>query len=81
LPLFPLQGNPVVAKNQSARPIDGNTNKVGDILSFDLCASAPAVKNGKPNIAPLQPPTLATFRSWGSSAGAGRAGLPGSKVE
>jgi len=34
------------------------------------------VKNGKPNIAPLQPPTLATFRSWGSSAGAGRADLP-----
>ena len=24
------------------------------------------------HIAPLQPPTLATFRSWGSSAGAGR---------
>jgi hypothetical protein len=24
-------------------------------------------------MAPLQPPTLATFRSWGSSAGAGRA--------
>jgi len=23
-----------------------------------------------------QPPTLATFRSWGSSAGAGRADLP-----
>ena len=23
-------------------------------------------------IAPLQPPTLAIFRSWGSSAGAGR---------
>jgi len=37
-------------------------------------------KNGKPNIAPLQPPTLATFRSWGSSAGAGRAGLPGAKI-
>jgi hypothetical protein len=36
-------------------------------------------KNSKPNIAPLQPPTLATFRSWGSSAGAGRAGLPGGK--
>jgi len=33
-------------------------------------------KNGKPNIAPLQPPTLAAFRSWGSSAGAGRADLP-----
>jgi len=33
-------------------------------------------KNGKPNIAPLQPLTLATFRSWGSSAGAGRADLP-----
>jgi hypothetical protein len=32
-------------------------------------------KKGKPNIAPLQPPTLATFRSWGDSAGAGRAGL------
>ena len=26
-----------------------------------------------------QSPTLATFRSWGSSAGAGRAGLPGGK--
>jgi len=25
-----------------------------------------------PNIAPLQPPTLATFRFWGGSAGAGR---------
>ena len=33
------------------------------------------VRNKKwvsPDIAPLQPPTLATFRSWGSSAGAGR---------
>ena len=29
-------------------------------------------KKGKRNVAPLQPPTLATFRSWGSSAGAGR---------
>jgi hypothetical protein len=38
------------------------------------------LKKGKPNIAPLQPPTLATFRSWGSSAGAGRAGLPGAKI-
>tara|TARA_R110002012_G_scaffold208942_1_gene379282 strand:- start:321500 stop:321649 length:150 start_codon:yes stop_codon:yes gene_type:complete len=28
------------------------------------------------NIAPLRPPTLATFRSWGNSAGAGRADLP-----
>jgi hypothetical protein len=37
-------------------------------------------KKGKPNIAPLQPPTLATFRSWGSSAGAGRAGLPDAKI-
>jgi len=37
-------------------------------------------KRGKPNIAPLQPPTLATFRSWGSSAGAGRADLPSSKL-
>jgi hypothetical protein len=38
-------------------------------------------KKGKPNIAPLQPPTLATFRSWGDSAGAGRAGLLGAKIQ
>jgi hypothetical protein len=31
-------------------------------------------------IAPLQPPTLATFRSWGSSAGAGRARPAGAKI-
>jgi hypothetical protein len=37
-------------------------------------------KSGKPNIAPLQPPTLATFRSWGSSAGAGRARLAGANI-
>ena len=30
---------------------------------------------GKYDIAPLRPPTLATFRSWGSSAGAGRTRL------
>jgi len=31
-------------------------------------------------IAPLQPPTLASFRTWGSSAGAGRVRLvPGCK--
>jgi len=30
-------------------------------------------------IAPLQPPTLATFLSWGSSAGAGRISLAGCK--
>ncbi len=30
-------------------------------------------------IAPLQPPTLATFRSWGSSAGAGRVRPAGCK--
>ena len=39
-------------------------------------AQLPQNKNGKPNIAPLQPPTLAAFRPWGSSAGAGRADLP-----
>ncbi len=33
-------------------------------------------KKGKSSIAPLQPLTLATFRSWGSSAGAGRTDLP-----
>jgi len=30
-------------------------------------------------IAPLQPPTLAIFRSWGSSAGAGRVRPAGRK--
>jgi len=30
-------------------------------------------------IAPLQPPTLATFLSWGSSVGAGRIRLAGCK--
>jgi len=34
-------------------------------------------------IAPLQPPTLASFRTWGSSAGAGRVrlALGGAKVK
>ena len=31
-------------------------------------------------IAPLQPPTLAFFRTWGSSAGAGRKRLARAKV-
>jgi hypothetical protein len=31
-------------------------------------------------IAPLQPPTLATFRSWGSSAGAGRGRPAGANI-
>jgi hypothetical protein len=31
-------------------------------------------------IAPLQPPTLATFRSWGSSAGAGRVRPAGANI-
>ena len=34
------------------------------------------VKKKQAHIAPLQPPTLATFLSWGSSAGAGRTDLP-----
>jgi len=34
---------------------------------------------GKLDIAPLRPPTLATFRSWGNSAGAGRINLPDCK--
>jgi hypothetical protein len=34
------------------------------------------IKKGKSSIAPLRLPTLATFRSWGSSAGAGRTDLP-----
>lgn len=37
-------------------------------------------KKDKPCIAPLQPPTLATFRSWGNSAGAGRTGLIRCKI-
>ena len=32
-------------------------------------------------IAPLQPPILATFLSWGGSAGAGRARPAGAKVQ
>ena len=32
------------------------------------------------DVAPLQPPTLALFPAWGSSAGAGRTPLPGAKV-
>jgi hypothetical protein len=36
-------------------------------------------KKGQTEHRTAQPPTLATFRSWGSSAGAGRAGLPGGK--
>jgi len=31
-------------------------------------------------IAPLQPPTLAIFRSWGSSAGAGRVRPAAAKI-
>ena len=31
-------------------------------------------------IAPLRPPTLATFRSWGSSAGAGRIRPAGANI-
>jgi len=37
-------------------------------------------KKSEPDIAPLRPPTLATFRSWGSSAGAGRTRLTAAKV-
>ena len=32
------------------------------------------------DVAPLQPPTLALFPAWGSSAGAGRILLPNAKV-
>jgi hypothetical protein len=39
----------------------------------------PQGKKGQTEHRTAQPPTLATFRSWGSSAGAGRAGLPGGK--
>ncbi len=33
-------------------------------------------KKRQTNIAPLQPSTLASFRTWGSSTGAGRTSLP-----
>jgi len=36
-------------------------------------------KNGEQNIAPLQPLTLASFQTWGSSAGAGRVCSPDGK--
>jgi hypothetical protein len=38
-------------------------------------------KKWQTNIAPLQPSTLAAFRPWGSSTGAGRADLPLQKYE
>src|SRR5687768_7519733 len=43
-------------------------------------AGAGIKKKGKQSIAPLQPPTLASFRTWGSSVGAGRTSLPGVKI-
>jgi len=50
----------------------------GDFLELKSYGSEEEAENKKwqTDIAPLQPPTLATFRSWGSSAGAGRADLP-----
>jgi hypothetical protein len=52
------------------------------VVVYELGLYSEAVnKKWQTNIAPLQPPTLATFRSWGNSAGAGRAGLPGAKVQ
>jgi hypothetical protein len=38
-------------------------------------------KKWQTNIAPLQPSTLAAFRPWGSSTGAGRADLPLQRYE
>jgi hypothetical protein len=43
----------------------------------------PTIKNKKwqvTYIAPLQPPTLAVFPPWGSSAGAGRVRPAGAKI-
>jgi len=34
------------------------------------------IKKRHQDVAPLQPPTLALFPAWGSSAGAGRIPLP-----
>ncbi len=33
-------------------------------------------QKGKPRIAPLRLPTLASYQTWGDSVGAGRTGLP-----
>jgi hypothetical protein len=44
------------------------------ILGFDLYNQQR--KKGKPNIAPLQLPTLASYQTWGNSVGASRTGLP-----
>ena len=45
-----------------------------------IAALTLTLKKGKPCIAPLQPPTLAFFRTWGGSAGAGRTGLPSANI-
>lgn len=54
---------------------------VSDLLldAFDDLEKKEKKKRQVTYIAPLQPPTLATFLSWGSSAGAGRIRLAGCK--
>ncbi len=50
-----------------------------DLIYYNIyligCRRNSLQKRVRPGIAPLRPPTLATFRSWGNSAGAGRTRL------
>ena len=48
---------------------------LGFKLSEDFFAGNSKKEGQATYIAPLQPPTLASFRTWGSSAGAGRVRL------
>ena len=52
-----------------------------DIREVDSLIERDKRKNRQiTHIAPLQPPTLAVFRPWGSSAGAGRVRPAGRQI-
>ena len=70
--LFTLVGNTII------NCIIKNFEKFDDCLHIPLQGIG-AKKWQAYYIAPLQPPTLATFRSWGGSAGAGRVRPAGCK--
>ncbi len=45
-------------------------------INVEITLMQKGQKKWQTDIAPLQPSTLACFRTWGSSTGAGRADLP-----
>jgi hypothetical protein len=63
-----------------------STYILSNVRECDDCPKTPPSGDGGKKkwqadyIAPLQPPTLAIFRSWGSSAGAGRVRPAGAKI-